>query len=99
MNAIATRTQSDPAHFLKIEVPVPSTPDLMIVIYPVVTLSAGGKVFPPGAVCAAGGIHHAALHAAVWLDPGHHDPHAPIVGPRRGRTAQKAQRVEPGEVL
>lgn len=42
---------------------------------------AGSKVFPPGAVVSLDGIHHAALHGAVLLNPGRHDPHQPIVSP------------------
>jgi hypothetical protein len=48
---------------------------------------AGSKVFPPGAVVSPSGVHHAALHGAVLLNPGRHDPHQPIVppgGPRWG---------------
>ena len=42
---------------------------------------AGSKVFPPEAVVSLGGVHHAALHGAVLLNPGRHDPHEPIVSP------------------
>jgi len=42
---------------------------------------AGGEGFPLRAVSPVGGVHHAALHGAVPLDPGHHDPHQPILGP------------------
>jgi len=40
---------------------------------------ASGEVFPLGAVVSLGGVHHAALPGAVWLDPGRHDPHKPSV--------------------
>jgi hypothetical protein len=36
---------------------------------------AGGEVFPVAGVALLGGVHHAAVHGAVALDPGHHDPH------------------------
>jgi hypothetical protein len=37
------------------------------------------EVFPQADVVALGGVHHAALHSAVLLNPGHHDPHRPIL--------------------
>jgi len=36
---------------------------------------ADGEILPLGASAAAGGVHHAALHGAVALDLGRHDPH------------------------
>lgn len=35
-----------------------------------------------------GGIHHAAAHGAVLLDPGHHDPHLAHCAPRGGSRAK-----------
>ena len=40
---------------------------------------AAGEVFPFGAIAAPGGVHHAALHGAIPLDPGRDDPHQPIL--------------------
>lgn len=47
--------------------------------------SAFGEILPLGAVAAAGGVHHAALHGAVPLDPGRHDPHQLILFSRGHR--------------
>jgi hypothetical protein len=44
--------------------------------------SAGGEILPLPAVTSLGGIDHAALHGAIPFDPGHHDPHQPILSPR-----------------
>lgn len=62
---------------------------------------AGGKVFPFRAVVSLGGVHHAAVHGAVPLDPGRHDPHRPILPPAPGETVQKgpACRDMPGETV
>lgn len=38
-----------------------------------------------------GGVHHAALHGAVALDPGHHDPHQPILYPDETYVQDAAQ--------
>jgi len=43
--------------------------------------SAGGELFPLGAVDPAGGVHHAPLHGAVPFDPGHDDPHQASLPP------------------
>ena len=41
--------------------------------------SAMGEILPLGAITSLGGVHHAALHGAVPLDPGRNDPHQPIL--------------------
>jgi len=46
---------------------------------------ATGEAFPVEAVAAPGGVHHAAQHGAVTLNPGHGDPHQPILAPARHR--------------
>jgi hypothetical protein len=51
---------------------------------------AGGEILPLRAAAALGGVHHAALHGAVPLDPGRHDPHQLIVFPR-ANTGVKAK--------
>jgi hypothetical protein len=45
------------------------------------------------AVVALGGIHHAAQHGAVLLNPGHHDPHQRIFSPDRGQAKIGAARA------
>ena len=40
---------------------------------------AGCEILPLGAAAAVAGIHHAALHGAVPLYPGRHDPHPLIL--------------------
>src|SRR5262249_43109194 len=42
---------------------------------------AGGEILPLAAVTSLGGIDHAALHGAIPFDPGHYDPHQPILSP------------------
>jgi hypothetical protein len=48
---------------------------------------AGGEIFPAPGVVLGDGVYHAAVHAAVVLDPGHHDPHQLILR-RAGRRAK-----------
>jgi hypothetical protein len=40
---------------------------------------AGCEILPLGAAAAVAGIHHAALHGAIPLYPGRHDPHLLIL--------------------